>query len=913
MKKNYLTKLRTISRLIFTILLFKQNLISQTVTQTFTHTGAVQNFTIPPCVAAMTIDVRAAAGGNGGSNGANGGAVRGVITGTPGTVLFLYVGGQGSITAGGFNGGGAGGISSGSSGAGGGGGSDVRLGGTAIANRIIVAGGGGGGGGATTYVPLGGAGGAGSAFTSATGFGGAGAVSSCGTGLNGGESGGLATAYGSGGGGAGFSSGGGGGGAPSSSTGGYGCTGALGAGGAGGGTSFICGGATGGVNGGGGGGGGYYGGGGGMTGTGGCNGGGGGGSSWINTSYFSASTFTSGISAGNGTITITYVFLTTNVSASTSSASICSGGSTTLNGAGVVTYTWLPVGTFTGSNSQNILVNPTVTTVYTVTGTNSLSCISDNIITVTVSPGLPVLTFTANTTNTCQGTSVLLTASGALTYTWTGGVTNGVSFVPLTTSGYTVTGGNGCGTSTAATAVTISPLPVNVSSTSSLLCAGSPATLSAVSSGTAYTWQPFSLPGANVVVTPAASTIFTVTASNGICSGTATLNLSTIPIPTIVASASSSFICQGAVVTLTASGGLNYTWTPGNLSGNSVTVSPTTPTSYSVGANNSQGCFSGASAVVIVNQAPTLNVISADPVICSGSSTTLTAGGTSNTYSWSSGGTAASVVVNPLATTNYTVVGVNTTNSCSATQTIDVSVFTPTVTITGNQTICNGASTSLTGNGGTTYTWNPGGTTFTNNSVSPTVTSTYTLSSLTASGNVNCPASTTVQVVVNQNPSVTATSARAEICKNESVTLTAGGAVSYVWSTTPAQTTATITATSSLITIMFYTVTGTSSQGCSTSTVVQVKVNSCNGIGESKRLNNQLVIYPNPSKGDINIQSKEETKVHVINSLGQLVKQLELNAANGYKETISELSNGVYYFVGQNNSQGFNQKIIVTK
>src|SRR5690606_12772501 len=46
----------------------------------------------------------------------------------------------------------------------------------------------------------------------------------------------------------------------------------------------------------------------------------------------------------------------------------------------------------------------------------------------------------------CKGTPVVLTATGALTYTWSNGVVDGTAFMLDTTTTYTVTGidANGC-------------------------------------------------------------------------------------------------------------------------------------------------------------------------------------------------------------------------------------------------------------------------------------------------------------------------------------------------------------------------------------------------------------------------------------------------------------------------------------
>ncbi len=653
------------------------------VTLTFTHTGSMQQFTVPPCVGTMTIEVRGAqgaAGGGGGPVGANGGAVRGIMTATPGSVMYIFVGGQGSVTAGGFNGGGNGGTSSGTQGGGGGGASDVRIGGMALANRIIVAGGGGGAGGSSTYLPNAGAGGGGSAFTSAVGVGGLGAVGSCATGLNGGEFGGSATSYGSGGGGAGFLSGGGAGGL-GSSTGGYGCPGVLGAGGDGGGTTFICGGATGGVNGGGGGGGGYFGGGGGMTGTGGCNGGGGGGSSWINSTLMSSPSFSGGNVTGHGQVVITYAFNGSLVSASVSPFAICNGGSANISASGASTYTWS-----TGSNANSILVSPPTTQNYTVAGTNSIGCVSSAVITVTVNSGLPTLSINSSTNSVCPTNTVVLTASGAINYTWTGGITNGVPFSPLVTTAYTVSGQNGCGTSTALTTITVTPLPVVAITSSSVVCSGNTATLS-VGGASTYTWQPGNLNGASIVVSPFANTIYTVIGSSGPCAGISTVAVSTNPNPTITTTSSNFTLCAGESSTLTASGALSYTWTPGGV-GSSIVVSPLVPTAYNVVGANSFGCLAFTTQPVIAYAGPNMNNSSG-----------------ATTYAWSNGATTAITTATPASTTVYTVVGSDPNSPCSTTKTIEINVFTATISVSNPTAICLGESTTLTASIQRPFVW----------------------------------------------------------------------------------------------------------------------------------------------------------------------------------------------------------------
>ena len=397
-------------------------------------------------------------GGSGLSNnsssgfGGKGGYAIGTLTVVSGNTLNIYVGGYGQSSTlgtalGGYNGGGSGYASSSvEPGNGGGGASDVRLNGQAFTDRVIVAGGGGGGGED-----------AGDSFGNGGGLNGVG----------------YSTTY------------------DASQT----------AAGAGGGLGF---GGTTGSGDGGGGGGGYYGGGTySSTTVGDDTQGGGGGSGYIG--GMTSGSLIDGLTSmpnplggtmigrsGNGFVRITYALNGAGVTVSSNTNIICSGQSVSLTAASVVSYTWLPAGSFAGSNSASIIDAPTSNVVYSVQGTNSIGCISTTIFPVNVDPALPTLTVanTANSGGICPTKTVALTASGALTYTWSPSATNGVAFAPTATNEYTVTGGNSCGTSTAVTSVSIRPLPniTPVASTSSL-CSGLTLTLTGVGNSTAYVWS----------------------------------------------------------------------------------------------------------------------------------------------------------------------------------------------------------------------------------------------------------------------------------------------------------------------------------------------------------------------------------------------------------------------------------------
>jgi hypothetical protein len=91
----------------------------------------------------------------------------------------------------------------------------------------------------------------------------------------------------------------------------------------------------------------------------------------------------------------------------------------------------------------------------------------DNVELIEIIP-TPTITITG-VNSVCDGTSTTLTASGANTYVWSGGITNGVSFTPTSTTSYSVTGTNtgmlnGLGTrntcsSTSSINVQVKPIP----------------------------------------------------------------------------------------------------------------------------------------------------------------------------------------------------------------------------------------------------------------------------------------------------------------------------------------------------------------------------------------------------------------------------------------------------------------------
>lgn len=131
--------------------------------------------------------------------------------------------------------------------------------------------------------------------------------------------------------------------------------------------------------------------------------------------------------------------------------SLCSGTSTVISANGnVISYTWT-----SGPTTQTNNISPSITTTYSVSGTNSLGCISNiTVKTISVIPS-PSITASSNMSLICVGQTSTLTASGANTLTWNPGSINGASIAitPSATTNYTITGTNtnGCMGSTVVT------------------------------------------------------------------------------------------------------------------------------------------------------------------------------------------------------------------------------------------------------------------------------------------------------------------------------------------------------------------------------------------------------------------------------------------------------------------------------
>ncbi|MDD5571117.1 MAG: gliding motility-associated C-terminal domain-containing protein, partial [Bacteroidales bacterium] len=384
---------------------------------------------------------------------------------------------------------------------------------------------------------------------------------------------------------------------------------------------------------------------------------------------------------------------------------------------GGTTYTW---NTLSNSNPYN--VNPNVTTTYTVTGTDNNTCTNTAQCVVIVNP-LPTVTATGGTI--CRGYSLVITASGTNNnnYIWSNGANGSTQNVsPTVTTTYCVTGTDDNTCTGTACCVVIVNIPPLITTTGAEICNGASATISATGTGTGltYTWNIGT--GQSQNVTPVTTTTYYVTATdvNG-CTGTGQAVVIVNQLPSV--SVTGKTICYGTCTTLTAnpSGGSgtysSYVWTPGPLSGQTVTVCPVVNTTYNLTLTDNKGCTATTTVSVIVSPQmfasitkidATCGLPNASAQVTPSGGIPIPTGPPNYTYLWSPGSYNTDIISNVLSGP-YTV---TVTDAIGCTVTASTTILdTPPVTLSTSQTPTNcfptGTATVnvLTGTAPYTYTW----------------------------------------------------------------------------------------------------------------------------------------------------------------------------------------------------------------
>ncbi len=228
-------------------------------------------------------------------------------------------------------------------------------------------------------------------------------------------------------------------------------------------------------------------------------------------------------------------------------------------------------------------------------------------------------------------------------------------------------------------------------------------------------------------------------------------------------------------------------------------------------------------------------------------------------------------------------------------------------TALANQKICANNATTLSAVGSGTINWfaSPTSTTvlFSGSNYTTGVLSagvyTYYAEAITCT---NSSMRTAITVTVNSLPTVGISTSNSLICVGQTASLTANGALAYLWNTTSTNTVLSI----SPVSTTNYTVIGTDINGCKNSSSITQSVSLCTAL-ENRNVENVILIYPNPTKGNIIITGINETaKIIIFNAIGELLRTLEISSKNTEVD-FSNYTNGIYLIkvISSNNQKAY--------
>ncbi len=454
---------------------------------------------------------------------------------------------------------------------------------------------------------------------------------------------------------------------------------------------------------------------------------------------------------------------------------LCPGDSTWLVAHGSSNYSWS-----NSATTDSIRVAAGSYNVFSEV-INTYGCYSIGVATATVSY-TPQPNITMNPSNgiVCPNDSVQLTCSGAGgTYAWqgpSGPIPGSSPVIYVKTPGYYYcieSDTNGCVLLSNTVLIGQYSTPYLSASPAQTICPGDSAKISVIApNGSIINWFP-PLGGNDTVqyVNLPGKYKCSVT-SCGITTIDSVVIKLAHPFAKIIPIGSTTF-CSTDSLQLNGNIGMaSYDWSPGGQKTRIIKVDSSG--TYVLTTMDTNGCVARDSITVTAVKATTPTISLSKDSICPTDSATLSATG-GGTYLWSPGGaTSASVKVSPGVTTTYSVFVTTPCGTDTLSTVLDVEKV-PVITVSGDSAICLGNSIVLTASGGYKYQWNPGGN-YDTLKVTPSGTTSYTL----AVSKGACVKDTDITVIVKK-PAGTV-SAKQNICKGESVTLTASGGGTYKWS-----------------------------------------------------------------------------------------------------------------------------------
>ena len=379
----------------------------------------------------------------------------------------------------------------------------------------------------------------------------------------------------------------------------------------------------------------------------------------------------------------------------TSGSAVCAGSvlsvPVSVSGTGPFTYQWYKGGSVIASQTTIALSIPAISTTsagsYSVIVTGACNSVTSTVFSLTVNP-LPSPTLVASGTLTCALPTVILTAAGGVSYTFSAGATQaGSNTVNVATvqqpDSYSVTAADskGCISTTAVTVTTDKSLPtISITAASTTLTCSSPTVLlTATSSATNLLWSTAQTTAA-ISVSQTGPYSVTATGANG-CSAVSNDLLIGENKSITGFSVHSVTVCQGQTLSLLTTGCAPGTvqWSNG-ATGNELTLTAGSSTSLLTATCTIGTCSTTASGTIVVGglQPPPAQIVTftADESACpvrltgQGSGTSFVITGV-NGYVFSTiyrtGGTHEAVGLNVTKPGTYTLTATYT-NQCGSSQ-----------------------------------------------------------------------------------------------------------------------------------------------------------------------------------------------------------------------------------------------------
>ncbi len=291
--------------------------------------------------------------------------------------------------------------------------------------------------------------------------------------------------------------------------------------------------------------------------------------------------------------------------------------------------------------------------------------------------------------------------------------------------------------------------------------------------------------------------------------------------------------------------------------------------------------------------APSVSISPASAHICAGQQVLLVAKGSANSFTWTGAGNSPVLLASPVTSTNYFLTAGTSGLPCTSTVSAFVNVSSVKLSVSPSNTfICPGDTVMLAASGAQSYFWTGSGITSPNFSVSLMSSKIYTVTGSSLFSGLTCTDVASVVVNVRQAPYVLV-SGSPRVCTGEQAVYNGVGAVNFTWNN--GQTGPSASYINTAAGLYSVCATGIDSAGCRGNYCLTVKVLECVGLAE-QAADKGLMVFPNPSRGDLTVRTEIRTDLIIYNELMQVVYQCHKADTDSHEFSV-RLAAGIYYIV----------------